>query len=346
MSRALLRRCSPALIAALLVSCDFAPEPWTADEIDILESLWLESLPALPPDPSNAVADNPLAAEFGKKLFFDTRFSANGAVSCATCHDPGRRFTDGKTKGVGVGMSRRNTPSIVGSAYSPWLYRDGRLDSQWAQALEPFEDPERHGSNRLTVVALVMDNREYRRFYRALFGEVSNTDTMFSNIGKAIAAFERTVMPTAARFDEYVAAVVADDMQRQRALFSDDEVRGLRLFIGKARCAQCHNGPLLTGNGFHNTGLRNSPGEEPDAGRAAGKFRTPSLRNLGGTDPYGHAGQLPTLAAVLTNYNEARDAMIGQNEARPLGLGRRELVQLEAFLGTLDAPTSFRAGDL
>lgn len=369
------RICLLALGSLCLSSCEFAPKPWTDDEVAILKSLWLESLPDLPPDPSNAVADDPRAAEFGRQLFFDMRLSINGAVSCATCHQPERHFTDGLLKGVGVGTSKRNTPSIVGTAYSPWLYWDGRKDSQWSQALSPLEDPDEHGSNRLSIIATVVEDKNYWRMYESLFGEASGVDTMFSNIGKAIAAFERTIMPTTSRFDEYVAAVVAEDRAAQRKLYADDEIRGLRLFIGEANCTQCHNGPLLTNNEFHNTGVINFPGEVPDKGRVVGvrevledkfncagphnddndrrcpelvfartggeligTFKTPSLRNLEGTEPYGHKGQLATLTDVLQHYNKAPDAMIGHNEAKPLGLNASEIRQLEAFLRTLAAP--------
>lgn len=368
--------------AAWLVSTwDYQPRTWSEEGIAVLESLWLESLPDLPPDPGNAVADDPRAAEFGRRLFFDTRFSANGSIACATCHQPERHFTDGLPRGVAIGMSKRNTPSIVGTAYSPWLYWDGRRDSQWSQALSPLEDLNEHAINRLTTIAIVVEDREYWRMYKALFGEASSVDTMFSNIGKSIAAFERTIMPTPSRFDRYVAAVIAGDKAQQAALFSDEEVRGLRLFVGKANCTQCHNGPLLTNNEFHNTGLINAEGEVPDKGRVAGvrevlqnpfnckgahnddpakdcaeldfvrtgpdligAFRTPSLRNLENTAPYGHKGQVDTLADMLAHYNEAPDAMIGHNEAKPLGLSKRELGYLEAFLGTLAAPASM-AGD-
>jgi cytochrome c peroxidase len=365
-------------VIACVVSCDSAPRPWSAEEAAILESLWIESLPDVPADPSNRVADDPRAAAFGRQLFFDTRLSANESVSCATCHQPALHFTDGLQRGVAIGTSRRNTPSIVGTAYSPWLYRDGRRDSQWSQALVPLEDPNEHGSDREEVMAAILGVDVYRRQYESLFGAADDVDTVFANVGKALAAFERTILPTASRFDKYVAAVVAGDAGRQRALFSPDEVRGLRLFIGKANCTQCHNGPLFTNNEFHNTGLINFPGEVPDKGRVVGvrevladlfncrgdfndnpspscpelefartgpeligAFRTPSLRNVPGTAPYGHKGQLATLADVLEHYNEAPDAMIGHNEAKPLDLGRGELQQLEAFLMTLEAPSSF-----
>ena len=363
-------------VAAWLVwRWDALPDTWSDESIAILQSLSLESLPPLPPDPTNAVADDPRAVEFGRKLFFDTRFSANGAISCATCHQPERRFTDGLTRGVAIGVSKRNTPSIVGAAYSPWLYWDGRRDSLWAQALTPLEDPNEHGSNRLIIIAIIVDDREYWRMYKTLFGEASGVDTMFSNIGKALAAFERTIMPTPSRFDAYVASVVAGDEARQAELFTEDEIRGLRLFIGEANCTQCHNGPLFTNNEFHNTGLISLEGEVPDKGRVSGvrevfddpfncmgahsddsrrycpelefartgseligAFRTPSLRNLQDTAPYGHQGQVATLAEMLAHYNEAPDAMIGHNEAKPLNLSRRQLEYLEAFLNTLAAP--------
>jgi cytochrome c peroxidase len=316
-------------------------------------------------------------------LFFDPRLSVNGGISCSTCHQPVRHFTDGLHRGQAIGTSKRNTPSIVGTAYSPWLYWDGRRDSQWAQALSPLEDPNEHGASRVLVVGVIVEDETYNAFYQSLFGgfgDVSGKDpvalnTAFANIGKAIAAFERTLIPAASRFDDYVAAVADDDHQEQDALFSDDEVWGLRLFIGEANCTQCHNGPLLTNNEFHNTGVLSSPGELPDKGRAAGlkevladpfnclgaysddpdrqcaelefvrtgpelvgAVRTPSLRNVAVTAPYIHKGQVPTLADVLLHYNKAPDAMIGHNEAKPLALNTRQLRQLEAFLRTLSAP--------
>jgi len=370
----------------IMVACgqwsSSTPE-WTEAEIDILKSLWLESLPELPPDRSNAVADNPEAAEFGRQLFFDPRLSANGGISCATCHQVERRFTDGLQKAQAIGTTARHTPSIVGAAYSPWQFWDGRRDSQWAQALAPLEDPNEHATDRATVVGLISDDVGYRRTYESLFGalsDASNRDsvflnTAFANVGKSIAAFERTLMPTSSRFDDYVEAVVDADADRQTELLSDDEIRGLRLFIGEANCTQCHNGPLFTNHEFHNTGVISFPGDVPDKARIAGvsevmmnefncqgpysddpdrrcdelvfarsgieligAFKTPSLRNLENTAPFMHKGQLATIADVLDHYNEAPDAMIGHNEAKPLGLAVRELNQIEAFLLTLAAP--------
>jgi len=385
------------------------PAEWTDPDLIVLHSLSLERLPALPPDPTNTVADNPRAANFGHQLFFDTRLSANRAVSCATCHQPERRFSDGIPKGRGIGLSGRNTRSVVGTAYSPWLYWDGRKDSQWAQALSPLEDPAEHGGNRMQYVRFISTDPEYRAQYEELFGPLPDfSDTSrfpdaaapleeptintawlemtdedrhsvnrtYANIGKAIAAYERLIMPGPSRFDAYVTALLSDDEKASQAILTDEEILGLQLFIDEARCTECHNGPLFTNNEFHNTGILSFPGELPDRGRidglkkvladpfnCLGEFsddpdkncaeltyvrsgveligatRTPSLRNLGGTAPYSHKGQNETLADLLDLYNRAPLAMIGHSEAEvELGLSRRELKQLEAFLNALDAP--------
>ena len=389
MSFGLLKIAAALAVLGLFVSaCDRgasrAPE-WTEAEVTTLKSLWLESLPDLPDDPSNAVANNAIAAEFGRKLFLDARLSANGGVSCSTCHQVARRFTDGLRKARALGLSDRNTPSIVGSQYSPWQYWDGRRDSQWAQALAPLENAHEHGTSRVQVVDTVFGDTDYRMTYEALFGPLQNPagssnvelNIAFANIGKSIAAFERTIMPTTSRFDEYVAALVRGNADAQREILNADEKAGLRLFISKANCTQCHNGPLLTNHEFHNTGVLNFPGDVPDKARAGGvrevfgsefncrsiysddsaghcpeldfartgieligATKTPSLRNLEHTAPFMHKGQLPSIADVLDHYNKAPDAMIGHNEAEPLGLNTAELQQLEAFLTTLTAPVS------
>jgi cytochrome c peroxidase len=386
-----------------------SPAAWTELDLMVLQRLSIDSLSPLAPDPTNAVADNPDAAKFGHQLFFDTRLSATGAVSCATCHQPERRFTDGLPKGRGVGLSGRNSRSIVGTAYSPWLYWDGRRDSQWAQALSPLEDPAEHGGNRMQYVRFISMDAAYKTQYESLFAalpdfsdtsrfpaaaapaddEVVNAawlamtatdryavNLTYANIGKAIAAYERLIMPGPSRFDAYVRALQDGNHQSGTEILTDEEILGLQLFIDEARCTECHNGPLFTNNEFHNTGILSFPGEMPDRGRIdglkkvladpfncqgefsddpnkrcaeltfvrsgielIGSTRTPSLRNLGGTAPYSHKGQSETIAQLLDIYNRAPLAMIGHNEVEDkLNLGRRELKQLEAFLNALDAP--------
>ena len=134
-----------------VVGVETFADGWNATEIDILASLRLSQLPPVPQDPSNAFEKNPLAIALGKKLFFDSRFSRNSAVSCASCHDPNRYFQDDRPLAQGIGIATRRTPSIIGAGHSPWLFWDGRKDSLWSQALAPIEDGLEYGGNRTQV---------------------------------------------------------------------------------------------------------------------------------------------------------------------------------------------------
>jgi cytochrome c peroxidase len=401
-----------ALLATALFSVWLANQapPWTPAELATLRSLSLAALPPLPPDPSNAVADDPRAAALGRQLFFDPRLSANDQVSCATCHVPGRYFTDGKTLAQGVGVISRHTMSIIGSAYSPWFTWDGKADSQWAQALGPLENAGEHGGDRLSYARVLAAH--YADEYTALFGPLPDlSDVRFPaaasplgtaaqqaawgtlapddqaavtrvavNMAKALAAYQRTILPQAAQFDRYVAALGDDGKPRAgtggEATLSGDELAGLRLFLGKGQCINCHNGPQLTNFEFHNTAVPGLPGFPLDYGRRDGvallqasefnclgpysdaapeecgetrflrvggdtfdgSFRTPTLRNVGETAPYMHGGQFGTLAEVLAHYNGGGFGLLGHNELVPLALSARELAQLEAFLETLTGP--------
>lgn len=350
---------------------------WSQAELATLQSLWLGNLQPLPPDPSNAVADDPRAAELGQRLFFDTRFSANGQVSCATCHQPDNLFTDGLPQAQAIGTTRRHTPTIVGTAYNPWFFWDGRRDSQWAQALTPMESAVEHGGTRTQYAHLVAEDESYRTAFEALFGPLPDfsdrdrfpdsagpvedpelkatweamdpadqelVNQVYADIGKAIAAYERQIMPGPSRFDDYVEALIAGDETVVKNSLSPDEVAGLRLFIGQGNCTQCHNGPLLTSGSFHSIGTPDPPGQPPDIGRFAGvqqavanefncfgqysdaqseevctelrfvkmwgqelmgAFKVPTLRNVAKTAPYMHAGQFSTLDEVLDHYNQA-----------------------------------------
>jgi cytochrome c peroxidase len=376
---------------------------WSEEELRLIASLSLDSLPPLPLDPSNLVADDPAAAEFGHRLYFDTRLSSNGQVACATCHKPELMFTDGLALAVGVGIGPMHTPSLVGLSYSPWFYWDGRKDSQWAQALAPLEAKHEHATDRVQLLRLISSDTVYRDMYENVFGPLSlpamlpetgtpqgdaqqqsNWNTLeretqtdisqfFANLGKAIAAYERKILPGGTRFDDYAAQVAAgsDD---DNAL-NNSEKSGLKLFIGKGQCVTCHNGPLFTNHEFHNTGVLAVGGKMPSMGRydgvrisqedsfnCLGKFsdasaqecielrfardtndlvgamKTPTLRNISETAPYMHGGQMTDLAQVVNHYNDAPSSMLSHNEAKPLGLRIVERIQLEDFLLTLSAP--------
>jgi cytochrome c peroxidase len=272
-----------------------------------------------------------------------------------------------------------------------------------------MESPVEHGGTRTEFAKILYSNQAYRKSYEAIFDELRDTtdesrfpniaapiddpqsraawDAMkegdrqivsriYSNIGKAIAAYERLIIPGPSRFDQYVEAVLNGDQATQKELFTDDEIGGLRLFIGKGNCIECHNGPLFTNNDFHNTGRTPRTDAPGNSGRAAGvksvqadefnclgpfsdaedadcgelkfaklsgaeligSFKTPTLRNLGKTAPYMHEGQLSTLSAVVDFYNRAPKAKIGRSELKPLRLTETELFRLKRFLMTLDGP--------
>ncbi len=380
---------------------------WSADEIKILQSLSIRKLPPLPRDYSNAVADNLGAAEFGRQLFFDERFSHNSKISCATCHIPEQYFTDGLTTAAGAQAGVRNTPTLIGTAYSPWQFWDGRSDSQWSQALAPLENNIEHAGSRTQFAHIIFADKYYRERYEEYFGsmpdlsdkkrfpaaaapvdnqELKNAwqamtledqksiSIIFVNIAKSIAAYERLLQPATSRLDNYIEGIIKNDSENIKSL-NKNEIAGLRLFIGKAQCINCHNGPLLTNNEFHNTGILSAARQLPSLGRATGvrivladsfncqgefsdaqtkqcgnlhfvktgdeliaTHKVPTLRNVADTAPYMHAGQLNTLEEVIEHYNQAPLAMIGHNEIKPLKLSRKEKKQLTQFLHSLSGP--------
>lgn len=373
---------------------------WTAEDIAKVSELSIRHLEPLRPDATNRFAARADAAALGEKLFFDARLSANGKVSCASCHQPEREFQDGVALAHGVGTTNRRTMPIAGTAHSPFLFWDGRKDSQWAQALGPLESAVEHGGTRAQYAHVVAQN--YRSSYERIFGSLpdltrvpatagpvsdptaakawqamSETDRdavtrVYVNIGKAIAAYERTIEYAPSRFDRF-----ADELQKTglapNGILSAEEVAGLRLFVGKANCTQCHNGPLFTNYEFHNTGVPADAALPPDAGRIDGTksvladefncrsrwsdaradqcaeldflvaggheleraYKVPSLRGVANRAPYMHAGQLATLDAVVAHYNRAPRAPRGHSELKPLRLSDREAQQLVAFLRAL-----------
>jgi cytochrome c peroxidase len=377
---------------------------WSPAEVETIRSLWIGELEPLEPDPTNRFGEDPRAVALGHRLFFDTRLSSTGTVACATCHDPQKEFQDGAPLATGVGTTDRRTMPIAGTAHSPWQFWDGRKDSQWSQALGPLENPVEHGGTRAQYAHLMAEH--YRAEYEAIFGPLpdlaavprtagpveepgaraawerltaqaqDDINRIYANIGKAIAAYERRIQYGPSRFDGYAEALLRDGRAPEGVL-TRDEVAGLRLFIGKAECTNCHNGPLFTDNHFHNTGVPAVASLPPDLGRARGAkqvledefncrsrysdagpaecreleflesdshelvraFKPPSLRNVADRPPYMHAGQIATLAEVLEHYNRAPAAPQGHSELKPLRLSRRELAQLEAFLRALSGPT-------
>ena len=355
-----------------------------------LAAIMAHSPPPRPPaDPTDHVADDPRAAAFGRVLFFDGKLSLDGTISCVTCHKPALAFTDGRALAKGLSVGTRNAPSLLEAANNHWFFWDGRADSLWSQVLQVIENPREFGSDRLHVAHAVDADASLRRAYEEIFGPLppladtarfpphgrpgadvnapavrtwqamatadrDAIDRVFSNIGKAIEAYERSLAARISPFDVYVEGLKTGD-RAKLALLSPAAKRGLKLFVGAGHCDLCHSGPDFSDGEFHDIGLPLLAGEAPDDGRAdgirevqvnpfntagrfsddrtadrdqlaylpspdsqRGAFKTPSLRNVALTAPYMHDGRFATLRDVLDFYAKgkagSRGTLIGQRE--------------------------------
>ena len=303
MTRILIAGCTLTAAVGLLawrMLPDPLPAEWTPAQRALIQSLSLSRLPATPGDPSNSVAESELAAQLGHRLYFDKRLSGNGEVACANCHRPQNYFTDNRILAVGTQTGFRHTPSLVGLAYSPWFYWNGRKDSQWAQALAPIEAGHEHNLDRLQVVRLIAEDPLYKSQYENLFNPLPalpavpnsasplgnellrnnweslksdlqlDINQVFANVGKTLAAYQRKITPGRSRFDDYADSLTDSSALMPGSLLNKDELAGLALFIDQAQCISCHNGPLLTNFEFHNTGVLAIAGQLPPMGRYNG----------------------------------------------------------------------------
>jgi cytochrome c peroxidase len=402
-----------------------APPPsLTADERALLEAMSPATLPAPPPDATNAWADDPAAAQLGKRLFFDPTFSGKliegdndgsantlgkkgeaGKVSCAGCHLPDSDFLDTRTLGkevsLAAGWGKRRAPSLLDVGQAKLVMWDGRRDALYNQIFGALESPVEMNGSRLFMAERVF--AAHRAPYEALFGPMPKLDDakrfppiapdvaspqhgapgdgaeydgmsaddqtavtrVVVNAGKAIGAYERKLSCGQGRFDAYL---------RGTGTLTDAELRGAKLFVGRARCASCHSGPFFSDQKFHNVGLRattvavvvidaNDRGakdgiagaladplrstgvfSDGDDGRLAaavpvdGGFRTPMLRCVGRRPTFMHTGQLHSLEDTVAFFARGGDAAgyPGTNELQPLALSPTDRSDLVAFLRTLD----------
>ncbi len=340
----LLRSGSAARMAACVVAAAavFAASPAAKD--------------ALPPGPTVAdkmwhfgampqADDNPVTAakvELGKALFFDPRLSANGSISCASCHNPSLGWSDGLKTGIGINgtVLGRATPTIVNVGYNTQFMWDGRKKSLEDQALGPMRAAEEMRTDLVAAVNMLASIAGYREMFgRAFPGEQVSEAT----IAKALAVFQRTVVSNDSRFDSWVAG--------ERSALTQQEWRGYQVFNDPERgnCAKCHSGPNMTDNGYHNIGIKHADGKA-DEGRfkiravasMKGAFKTPTLRDIALTGPYFHDGSASTLMEVVEHYNRGGDDKSNlSQDVRPLKLSAAEMDELVAFMKTLTGrPTS------
>ena len=298
-------------------------------------------LPALP-----VAADNPPTAEtlaLGKKLYFDTRLSADATIACASCHDPNKGFTDNRKTSLGFKQQtgNRSAPTVLNAAYSPRQFWDGRAASLEDQAAGPIANPIEMNLPHEACVAKLNADPEYRALFAKAFGEGS---IQMIHIQKAIATFERTVLTGNSPFDRY-------QYGNDKSALSEAAIRGLGLFMDRdrANCAACHtvgaHSALFTDGLVHNIGAgMNAEGELTDPGRFAetkneadrGAFKTPTLRTIAQTAPYLHDGSVKSLRAVVDFYVGGGSSTPHlDKQIRPLALTGRDREDLVAFLESL-----------
>jgi cytochrome c peroxidase len=294
-------------------------------------------------DPSNRVSGDRRAVSLGRRLFFDSRLSANGAIACASCHRPERAWTDGLPRAVGLGRHDRNTPTVLDAGLHRWFSWDGGADSLWSQSLKAILDPREMGASARLVAGVVRADLTLACLYERVSGPVAGADEerVLIDVGKALAAFVETIRSGRTAFDDFRDALDRGD-ESTTARYPLAAQRGLRMFVGPGNCSVCHFGPHFTNGEFHDVGVPFVVGpNRVDAGRHGGirrvrgdrfnllgpysddgsgvaatktrhvellhanygQFKTPSLRNVALTAPYMHDGRYTSLGDVVRHYS-------------------------------------------
>ena len=253
------------------------------------------------PDPANAVSGKPEAIALGEALFFDPGLSGTGSVLCATCHVPYRRWQDGHARAFGLEQADLNTPSVLNVGFYRRFGWAGGNDALWKQSLRPLLEPREMRSSAAHVAAAVRASHAAQ--YEKAFAHSPSADdeAVFSDVGRALAAFQETLVTRRTAFDDFRDALERGDVAALER-YPEAAQRGLHLFLGKG-CVACHSGP-----GFTSSEL-------------AGGFRVPGLRNVALTAPYMHDGRAATLPDAARHSAASLDA--------------RELDDLVAFLESL-----------
>lgn len=307
-----------------------APGKWPAPFIDT--GVQWKELGILPESPLHPKMDSLKdIIELGKALFFDTRLSGSRKISCATCHQPELSWTDGKERSIGHegAINKRNSPTIQNSWYYDKLFWDGRAKDLQDQAFAPISSETEMHSDMPDVMRALRNIKGYRDLFKKAFGDDEiNPDRMT----EAIAVFEKTIVSRKSRFDLF--------LEGKKSALSNEELKGLHIFRTKAKCMNCHNGPMFSDNQFHKSifggndaGLYSVTHKEEDRG----KFKTPSLRDVMNTGPWGHNGVLKHMMDILPAYNKVSPSPVSKN-TQMLYLTNKEVSSLLAFLSAISAP--------
>jgi cytochrome c peroxidase len=262
--------------------------------------------------------ENPITKEtieLGRRLFHDRRLSRDRSLSCATCHDPERAFSDDRPVAVGVFGRRgnRNVPAIINRGYGRAFFWDGHVDNLEEQVVQP-----------------ILDSKEMDLTLAEASDRVGLTPAEIAN---ALASYVRSILSGDSPYDRFASG--------DREALTDNQQAGLAIFVGKGNCRRCHTGPNFTDEKLHNTGVAWRDGRLTDKGGGRGDFKTPTLREVARTAPYTHDGSLATLEDVVDFYNDGgRKNPYLDPELRPLKLTDDEKTALLAFLSSLTGTVS------
>lgn len=335
-------------LAELRRSYEVIPAAWPQPTLD--PSVEFHELGALDLPKTKPPQDK---VDLGKSLFEDPLLSVSGQISCQSCHNRELGWGDGLKASIGHDRSpgRRNAMPLFNASMRKTLFWDGRSTDLKEQAVDPLVNPIEMANHDMSgVVARLSASSTYPARFATVFG----TDRIdAAQVTDALATFQST-LEERTRFDRFV--------QGNRRALTDQQIFGLHLFRTKAGCMNCHSGPLMTDDKFHNLGLSLVGRPKEDVGRYAvtgnvddvGRFRTASLRHVGETGPYMHNGIVPTLRQAVLLYQtgggrtrarpgNAKDAanplmeFAGRTSTllKPLGLSVEERDALVAFLESL-----------
>jgi len=309
-------------------------------------------------DPTNRVSGKRAAIELGEKLFFDRRISASGRFSCGTCHVPERNWTDNRTRGRAAVEVNRNTPTLMNLRLSRWFGWDGGADSLWSQSIRPILDARELGATPRHVADVMRGDEQLACRYRKAFGtapSASDDEAVLVDVAKTLAAFQETFETPPTPFDHFRNALARGE-RITPLIYSEAAQRGAKLFVGKGNCASCHSGPNFSSGEFKDNGFsadagrveglkqvrasrfnlsgpyNDDPRKAPRAEGPAepGAFKVPTLRHLFLTAPYGHHGEIATMAEAVRHYSER-----GSSTLKPVHLTAEEQSDLVVFLESL-----------
>lgn len=271
----------------------------------------------------------------GKKLFFDTMLSRDYSISCASCHQPKKAWSDGISLAIGdkKAEGKRNSPSILNVAYQFIYFWDGRAKSLEEQSLAPLESHVEMNLKPQEAIERLKKEINYKKLFAKAFPK---EEISTATLAKALASFERSIVSGKSRFDRWIAG--------EKHALNKQETEGFYLFTTKANCTVCHSTFRFSDQSFNNVGINNKDKGRGEIKKRAiwqGTFKTPTLRDIANTAPYFHDGSIPTLKEAVAFC--AKGEREKKGKVSPIlidkKLNEKEIINIVSFLKTLSEPS-------